>query len=263
MFGMGDGSVMKKIGLIGVVLLGMATGAWAEVAISNVRVEQRGGTDLVDIYYDFQITGHGGTFPVMLTINNGTNPVSAASATGAVGTNQSSGNNKHIVWNAGTDWGAYHGTTNMSFRVNVSAVATRPTGGDTSATGWEVVNTRWVRNFYTNGAITMSDRNTSLIWVFDANARARATWTAAKSACNNLSYAGYSDWFLPSGSQLAAMYSQTSVFVDVQVADPYNWYWSSSAVNASASSAVRMSDGLLAALDNSGVLWPWPCRTGP
>ena len=254
---------MKKIGWVGVALLWMATGARADVAISNVRVDQRDGTDLVDIYYDFQITGHGGSFPVMLTINNGTNPVSSASATGAVGTNQSAGNDKHIVWNAGTDWGAYHGTTNMSFKVNVSAVATRPTGGDATASGWEVVNTRWVRNFYTNGAITMSDRNTSLIWMFDANANSRGTWSAAKTTCNNLTYAGYSDWFLPSSSQLSAMYSQIAVFVDVQVADPYNVYWSSTAVNASASYVVRMSDGLLFSADNSNSCWPWPCRTGP
>ncbi len=245
----------------GMLAMGMllAGRAGAQVTVSNVRAEQRVGTDLVDIYFDLDKGGISDniTFPIMLVITDGGTPVSSASATGAVGANQTVGDDKHIVWDAAADWGMYKGTLNMSFTVRVSAEATLPEGGDATATGWQVINERWVRNFYADGAITMSDRDTDLMWVFDANANGQRNWDNAIAHCNNLTYAGHSDWFLPDRYQLVAMYSQKSVFADVQAA----WYWSSTHFSISAY-YVNMSNGNVNYDFRSNSYWVWPCRSG-
>ncbi len=245
----------------GVLALGMllAGRAGAQVTVSNVRAEQRVGTDLVDIYFDLDKGGISDniTFPIMLIITDGDEPVSSDSASGAVGANVSVGTDKHIVWDAAADWGMYKGSLNMSFTVKVSAETTVPEGGDATATGWQVINERWVRNFYADGAITMSDRDTGLIWVFDADANGPTNSESARSHCSNLTYAGHSNWFLPNSSQLVAMYSQKAVFADVQEA----WYWSSSS-HPGGSRAVDMSSGSESGFWWHESYWVWPCRSG-
>jgi hypothetical protein len=240
----------------------LAVHAQAQVTVSNMRAEQRVGTDLVDIHYDLDKGGISVsiTFPIMIFITDGGTPVSSASATGAVGANQSAGANKHIVWDAAADFGMYKGTTNMSFTVHVSDTVIYPDGGDASASGWQVINERWVRNFYDDGAVTMSDRDTGLMWVFDADANGTANWNNAIARCNNLTYAGHSDWFLPNVDQLSAMYSQKAFFADVQAA----WYWSSTPYNFNSSRAwhVNMSDGSVGIGSRSNNGWVWPCRSG-
>jgi hypothetical protein len=233
-----------------------AVAAHAQVTVSNVRAEQRVGTDFVDINFDLDKGGISDdiTFPIMLVITDGTDPVSSASATGMV----TAGVDRHIVWDAVADWGMYKVTTNMSFTVKVSAEATVPTGGDATATGWQVINSRWVRNFYADGAITMSDRDTGLIWVFDANANGTANWDNAIAHCNNLVYAGHSDWFLPNLDQLSAMFSQKAFFADVQAA----WYWSSTPNYDGRAWRVDMRSGGVSANSKGNGGWVWPCRAG-
>ena len=251
---------MKRFGL-GLCVLGLvALSARATtVTVSNLRAEQRVGTDLVDIYYDLDSTiTTAPSFPVLLLYGEDTNALAVAtSVTGAVA-GVTNGVDHHIIWDAAADWGDWKGTTNMSFKVQVGAVLVCPDGGDATATAWEVVNTRWVRNYYADGAITMSDRDTNLIWVFDANANGTANWSTAKSRCSGLVYAGHDDWFLPNKNQLHAMYSQKSVFKDVQSA----WYWSSTPAGSYAY-LVNMNNGNV--YDYGGTpnsYWVWPCRPG-
>lgn len=245
---------------IGWMFLMSAIGVHGQVTVSNLRAAQRVNTDLVDIFFDLDKGGISDniTFPIMLVITDGDVPVSSASATGAVGPNQSVGTNKHIVWDAAADWGMYKGSTNMTFTVKVSAEATVPVGGDATATGWQIIDARWVRNFYADGAITMSDRDTGLIWVFDANAKGTANWDNAIAHCNNLVYAGHSNWFLPNRDQLEAMYSQKAFFADVQA----SWYWSSTPYDGYRAWYVRMSNGNVDYRYKSNNFWVWPSRSG-
>ena len=55
------------------------------------------------------------------------------------------------------------------------------------------------------------------------------TWQQAISACNGLSYGGYSDWFLPSKYELIAMYQKKTAIGGFS----YTYYWSSTEYNSS------------------------------
>jgi hypothetical protein len=131
-----------------------------------------------------------------------------------------------------------------------------PAGADRTAERWEVVNERWVRNFYSNGHITMNDRQTGLMWVYDAGAHGQANWHAAQARCQQLSYAGYSDWYLPNRDQLRAMYSQKSVFKNLQPSR----YWSSTFHNVFFAWRVDMANGGGDINRDRNSYWVWPCR---
>ena len=96
---------MKSRGLIGliagVVLLWQATGALAQVTVSNLMVAQRPGTKLVDISYDVSSTAS--VVVVSLDVSNAGTPISAVSLTGDTGF-VAPGTGKAIVWNMGADW---------------------------------------------------------------------------------------------------------------------------------------------------------------
>ncbi len=247
-----------------VAMLGCLAGmAQAQVTVSNVRAEQRVGTDLVDILYDIAFQGDSVT--VSLEIKDNGVPVNAASATGHIGSGfTAKGSNRKITWNAAADWGDWKGSTNMSFKVTAVA-AEMPTGGDVTAVEWANINSRWVKNIYANGQITMSDRSTGLMWLFGASYCGVANWNNAFVVCNNLTYAGKSDWFLPSKDQLFAMCSQKSLFVGVQE----NWYWSSTIYYAGDGTTgawrVDMTGGGGTHGSNNIMglsCWVWPCRSG-
>lgn len=132
-----------------------------------------------------------------------------------------------------------------------------PDGGDPTATSWVEVNERWVKNTYADGAITMTDRSTNLMWLYDASMLPNANWDDAKNICSNLTYAGYSNWFLPDVNQLEAMYSQKAVFSNVQ-----DWlYWSSTPGSWYAYS-VNMIDGSVSyGYNTDSVFRVWGCRS--
>jgi hypothetical protein len=143
-------------------------------------------------------------------------------------------------------------------------------GGDPTAASWEEVNERWVKNIYADGAITMTDRTTNLMWLYDASMLGTSTWGGAKDLCNNLTYAGYSDWFLPDKDQLVAMYSQKAVFSNVQDTGEYpdTAYWSSTPVAGYHNSAyVDMSTGyvyigsVVSSNNRGSIFWVWGCRS--
>lgn len=48
-----------------------------------------------------------------------------------------------------------------------------------------------------NGDGTITDTDTGLMWLQDANVSGLLTWSEAKSWADNLFYAGYDDWRLP------------------------------------------------------------------
>lgn len=102
-----------------VVLAGAALATPPE--ITNVRAEQRDGTKLVDIWYD-AADADGDLLKIRIEVsdNDGARySVPAFSLTGDIGEGIAPGANKHIVWDAGTDW---DGEYSDQMRVKVFAV---------------------------------------------------------------------------------------------------------------------------------------------
>lgn len=88
------------------VSLTVSTHAAAPV-VSNVRASQRAGTHYVDIYYN--VSDADGNSPVTvylhISADGGTTwNVPVFTLSGAVGPGVTLGNDRHIAWNAGTDW---------------------------------------------------------------------------------------------------------------------------------------------------------------
>jgi len=93
---------------LSVLLLGLWPVASAvPPVIGNVRSSQRPGTKLVDVYYDVS-DADGGTQTVEMQVSADggiTYSIPCPTVIGDIGSGVSLGANKHIIWNAGTDWG--------------------------------------------------------------------------------------------------------------------------------------------------------------
>ena len=222
----------------------------AEVVVSNVRAAQIEGTLTVQIMYDLACDDE---VSVSLSAMDGTTPVTCRSITGAIGNNVSAGTDRTMVWDVGADW---PNQTSTSMILSVTA-SNAPPGGDPTAISWQVVNDRWVRNQYADDAITMSDRNSGLMWVYDADENGSVAWTAANTKCLNLVYAGHGDWFLPGKSELTAIYPQKAFFKDVET----DWYWSTTLERPGYRYIVHMNDNASAGGNVNYPYWVWPCRT--
>jgi formylglycine-generating enzyme required for sulfatase activity len=108
---------MKKL-LFGLLVLLTASTHAAPPVVSNIRAGQRAGTHLVDIYYNVSAIGPC-TVYVAVSDNGGTSyNVPVFTLTGAVGPGVTPGNDRLIVWNAGTDW---PGRFNSSCKVRITA----------------------------------------------------------------------------------------------------------------------------------------------
>lgn len=102
-------------------MVAFAANANTPPAITNVRASQREGTKLVDIYYD-AADADNDLLKVRIEIsdNDGAKySVPAFSLTGDIGEGIAPGTNKHIVWDAGTDW---DGEYSDQMRVKVFAI---------------------------------------------------------------------------------------------------------------------------------------------
>ena len=58
-----------------------------------------------------------------------------------------------------------------------------------------------------SGPLTVFDSAQSLTWTKDANLNGQMNWTTAVAWANNLDYAGYTDWVLPTIAQLTTQFS--------------------------------------------------------
>lgn len=106
----------------------------------------------------------------------------------------------------------------------------------------------------------MSDSNTGLMWVYDADDNGKKNWDQAMSLCSSLVYAGHDDWYLPSIDQLVAIYSEKSLFKDVQ----NEFYWSGTPHSSFSWSAVcfNMSMGYSSDGTKTSSYYVWPVRSG-
>ena len=78
------------------------------------------------------------------------------------------------------------------------------------------------------GDLIVKDTVSGLVWAADYNGA--LYWTLALSYCNNLDYAGHTDWRLPNKNELLSLvnykkYSPASDFPEI----PLETFWSSSA----------------------------------
>ena len=91
-------------GLLLVLAMSMILFAFGDTeTVTNVRGVQRENSKLVDIYYDLNATDYG-TYTVGVEIEGRTVTVNASTFTGDVGEGITPGTNRHILWDAGTDW---------------------------------------------------------------------------------------------------------------------------------------------------------------
>jgi hypothetical protein len=105
----------------------------------------------------------------------------------------------------------------LTIRIDAGGVA--PDGGDPQAVEWEVVNSRWVKNIYANGHITMSDRTNRKMWPYHACATPLLSWSEAQRYCKDLNYAGHSDWRLPDKDSLAEQSKSLELFTGTRKAN--------------------------------------------
>jgi len=70
-------------------------------------------------------------------------------------------------------------------------------GADPTAVAWEIINGRWIKNIYANGDSTISDLLTGKMWRSYFLENATFSFSQVQSQCENLVYAGYTDWALP------------------------------------------------------------------
>jgi len=134
------------------------------------------------------------------------------------------------------------------------------TVGDPTAVTREAVNARWTKNTYANGDITMSDRDTGLMWLYNANPCGATNWDAAVTFCSNLVYAGYSDWRLPLKYELGPQFDFIEFFDGVQISSFY-WSGTSYVTDTDFAWGVRI-DGLVNTKSKGNTFYVWPVRGG-
>lgn len=71
--------------------------------VVNVKAQQRPKSNIVDVYYDL-VEEDGGLFDVALSIEGGGDKPDIVTLEGDAGIDITPGRNKHIEWDAGTDW---------------------------------------------------------------------------------------------------------------------------------------------------------------
>jgi hypothetical protein len=271
---------MKKL-WISIVASSVAIAVSAEVSVTNLVVAQRPGTKLVDITYDVS-SATMNAVTISLTVSNGAVKVITTNLTGAVGSGITNGTGKSIVWNMGTDWDG--NVADLSFTVQADdriAVCVVAKTGQTTLyragdDGHLEPGVAWPSPRFvvvTNGTDqTVLDNLTGLEWVQVPHALSgnsgTPVWNSAIDFCNNLVYAGHSDWRLPSCKELMSLvdYRRYSPalpgghpFTGVQ----YNYYWSgTSGANGSLAWGVNMDSGSAASIDKTYHGLCWPVRGG-
>jgi len=261
--------------------------ALADVTVTNLAVAQRPGTKLMDITYDVSSTTTNHVW-VTLTVNNGAAAVNATNLTGSVGESVPIGTGRAMVWNMGTDWNTNAATLTFSVWAydGVPACPVAKTGQTTSYRegddGDLEPGVAWPTPRFTDlGDGTVKDNLTGLEWVqaphsLSENA-GRTNWDSAVDFCNNLVYAGHSDWRLPSVKELESLVNYGNYNLALPAGHPFTdvqgGYWSGTS-DASATEGiwtnlawfVSMFDGYVECYfkkDALGIFFcVWPVRGG-
>ena len=117
---------MALVATFWTVALGMAGSAQGEARVENVRAQQRPRSQVVDVWYDL-VSDTGGVFEVSLAIGGGGVEPPLSTLGGDYGADIEPGRNKHIEWDAGTDW-AGHVQSNFVATVKAERMEVADTG---------------------------------------------------------------------------------------------------------------------------------------
>ena len=125
-----------------------------------------------------------------------------------------------------------------------------------------------------SGPLTVFDSAQSLTWTKDANLNGQMNWTTAVAWANNLDYAGYTDWVLPSITQLTNQFSTNlGEAAGSSIADSHNdsynlftnvqsyRYWSSGSASFLAS-GFSTSNGFPDDYSQFSQFYAWAVRPG-
>ena len=133
---------------------------------------------------------------------------------------------------------------------------------------WDGVGLRFIANSVSGSEVTIKDRLTGLIWSKNANIAGQKNWTAAISYCENLVYAGHSDWTLPNILELKSLLDYSKSYPVLPSGHPFSgvgssYYWSSStaADNSGIASSVHFNYGSTGYSGKGSIWLVWPVRT--
>lgn len=122
--------------------------------------------------------------------------------------------------------------------------------------------------FTDNGDDTVTDNNTKLIWSKHANLCGQKNWQYAKDFCSGLTYAGHSDWRLPSISELKSLIDTSQSDPALPLGHPFMnvqsyYYWSSTTCASDPNRAwfVCMFDGPVYGDHKFYNYYVWPVRS--
>ena len=127
-----------------------------------------------------------------------------------------------------------------------------------------------------SGPLTVFDSGQNLTWTKDANLNGQMDWITAVMWANNLDYAGYTDWVLPTITQLTNQFSTNlGEAAGSSIADSHNanynlftnvsyGYWSGSEYAPNPGSAWVFNTGTGYQLNGIkyGLLYAWAVRPG-
>ena len=128
-----------------------------------------------------------------------------------------------------------------------------------------------------SGPLTVYDSGQNLTWTKDANLNGAMDWTTAVAWANNLEYASYTDWVLPTIDQLTTQFSTNLAEAEgSSIADSHNanfdlfknvqsyMYWSGSeyAPNPGIAWNFGTDDGFQYGSEKNGQYYAWAVHAG-
>jgi hypothetical protein len=214
-----------------------------------------------------------------------TGPLGAPGPQGATGVDGQDGASAYEIWLAqgnigtetdfinsltgpqgpqGTDGAPGNGISNVSFS-NDSLTLVFTDGSDTTIyIGTGTSNNVSIGDYYQGGIVFYLDPSGTgglIVMPTDLmNYTNNYTWTDANNVCNNVKCNGYTDWYLPSLTELLMIYNNLGnagfrdEYWSASTAPVVRWYWSSTPVNGSASNGVNFDNGTQGTWTNSNDL---------
>ena len=184
-------------------------------------------------------------------------PTGATGATGSIGAIGTTGQTLRYD---GTDWVAsstlYNDGTNIGVGTTSPDTTFHVAGNIKQVDGNEAAG--YVLASDANGVATWTDPSTlgapdtsqpvaiilwgDILYVHPHDNASGQNWADAQTTCNNLTAFTFSDWYLPSKTELDAIYKQSYLIGDLEQ-NPDWLYWSSTEFNATDAYAQRMDYG--------------------
>ncbi len=267
---------------IGVFLAAAVTANAAPLIISNMRASQQPDTKLVDVWYAVS-NSDTGRVNVSVSFKDGGRVISAFAFTGEASTNRSSERNSKITWDAGEthpedfsaltvtitadDGHAQSASSSCPVATSERTVGYQTTGGVAELESSKSALTR----FTDHGDGTVLDTHTGLEWVQAPHSipgnSGTMVWSNAVNFCDDLVYAGHSDWRLPSRTELISLMDSTHKSPSLPDKHPFldvrnSHYWSSTphAGNTGFAWYVNLNYGYVSDYSIALSFYVWPVR---